>query len=265
MSGSSYPVRSATVPRPTASRPRRRVLLLGTAAASAVLVAVIGVEIVLARRAPESGEPPPALDGLVGTGPGPALDVVWLGDSTAAGVGAGSAAGALPTLVAEGLDRPVRLRVLARSGATVADVLEAQLPAVPPGADLVLVSVGANDVTHLTGRDDFERQYRELVERLPGSVPVVLLGIPDMGAIPRLAQPLRWLAGVRGGRFDDVVQAVARSTGAAYVDIAGATGPAFRREPQRYFADDGYHPSAEGYRRWSRAVLGVVTSAMLVP
>lgn len=241
-------------------------MLTGAVAVPVALLAVLGVEVVLARRAPTLGGPPLALGGPVGQGSRPALGMVWLGDSTAAGVGASRAAAALPTVVAEGLDRPVELTVLATSGATIADVVEHQLQAVPEdGADLVLVSVGANDVTHMTGRDDFESGYRRLVDGLPASAQVVLLGIPDMGGIPRLAQPLRWLAGIRGEQFDDVVEAVAEDTGAAYVDIAGETGPAFRREPGRFFADDRYHPSDEGYRRWAQAVLEVLESSRLVP
>jgi lysophospholipase L1-like esterase len=83
----------------------------------------------------------------------------------------------------------------------------------------------------------------------------VLLGVPDMGAIPRLAQPLRAVAGFRGRELDEVVREVASDTGATYVPIAAATGPAFRRAPERHFAADDYHPSPSGYRLWADAVL----------
>ncbi len=229
------------------------------------VLAVLVLEAVAARRGPTLPSPPLELDGVVGKGSGPALQVVWLGDSTAAGVGAPSAATALPTLVSMGLDRPVELAVLARSGATVADVVERQLPAVAGlEPDVVFVSVGANDVTHLTSRSDFERRYRRLVAGLPESAEVVLLGVPDMGAIPRLAQPLRAVAGFRGDQLDDVVQQIASDTASTYVDIAAETGPPFRRDPDRFFAADRYHPSDAGYRLWADAVLEVVqASAML--
>ncbi len=230
-----------------------------------VALVVLVVEAGLARRGERLAGPALDLDGMVGEGPGPALEVVWLGDSTAAGVGASSATAALPTLVAAGLDRPVELTVLARSGATVAEVLERQLPAVAGlEPDVVFVSVGANDVTHLTSRSDFARQYRRLVANLPDPAEVVLLGVPDMGAIPRLAQPLRAVAGFRGDQLDDVVEEVALDTASTYVDIAGETGPPFRRDPERFFAADRYHPSHAGYRLWADAVLDVVRrSAML--
>lgn len=228
-------------------------------------MAVLVVEAGLARRGEMLAGPALELDGLVGGGPGSTLEVVWLGDSTAAGVGASGAPAALPTQVAVGLERPVDLSVLARSGATVTDVVERQLPALAGlDPDLVFVSVGANDVTHLISRSDFKRRYRRLVAGLPESAQVVLLGVPDMGAIPRLAQPLRAVAGFRGRQLDDVVREVAEDTGSAYVDIAGETGPALRREPERFFAADRYHPSGAGYELWAQAVLDVVTGSVML-
>ena len=244
---------------------RRRAVVAVIAVPVAVLV-VLAVEIELAQRAPTLDDRPLELGGRVGpAGPGPALRVAWLGDSTAAGVGASSRSGALPVQVAEGLGLPVELVVLAASGARIADVVDDQLPALARlDSQAVFVSVGANDAVHFTGRRTFERRYRTLVESLPDDAQVVLLGVPDMGSIPRLAQPLRAVAGWRGRQLDRVVQEVAAATGATYVDIAGATGPAFRADPDRFYAGDDYHPSDEGYRRWAEAVLDVVGSAMLV-
>ena len=228
-------------------------------------VVVLVVEAGLARRGEMLAGPALELDGPVGSGPGSTLDVVWLGDSTAAGVGASGAATALPTRVAVGLERPVDLSVLARSGATVTDVVNRQLPVLAGlDPDIVFVSVGANDVTHLISRRDFERRYRRLVAGLPESAQVVLLGVPDMGAVPRLAQPLRAVAGFRGRELDEVVREVAGETGSAYVDIAGETGPVLRRDPGRFFADDRYHPSGAGYELWAEAVLDVVTGSVML-
>jgi lysophospholipase L1-like esterase len=79
-----------------------------------------------------------------------------------------------------------------------------------------------------------------------------------MGAIPRFAQPLRAVSGWRGRHVDAEVRRVAAATGAVYADIAGPTGPAFRRHPGRYFAADDFHPSDAGYGLWAGAVLKVL-------
>ena len=241
------------------------------AVVAAVPVALIGlgallaVQVLLARRGPMLEGPSLDLDGRVG-GSGPALSVVWLGDSTAAGVGATEGTDALPTVVATSAGRPVELRVLAVSGERVGGVVDEQLPAVAAlEPDAVFVSVGANDVTHLTTRDDFGDRYRALLDGLPAGVAIVALGVPDMGAVPRLAQPLRAVAGFRGRELDEVVREVAAEHGAVYVPIAAATGPAFRADPARFFAADDYHPSPAGYRLWADAVMAALDGTALAP
>lgn len=234
--------------------PRRR-LLLAAAGVPLLAAAVLAVEVEVARRGEnldevelswaDDGETP----------------VVWLGDSTAYGVGVTDGADAVASDVAE--VRGERVINVAVSGATLAEVVTEQLPRLAAARpSRVYVSVGANDVTHLTRSADFRRDYRALLARLPTDVEVVVLGVPDMGAPPRLAQPLRAIAGWRGQALDaivrDVVAARPDRERITYVDIRGETGPAFRGDPDRYFADDGYHPSAAGYQVWTEAVLEAV-------
>lgn len=237
---------------------RRGGLAIAAAVAGAAVVLV--VEIQIAR----SGNRLPDLD-LVLDRSGEGKRLVWLGDSTAAGVGASASAGALPSQVADGLGPgAVSVAVLAVSGARVADVLADQVPKVAGlRPDLVLISVGANDTIHLTGRGAFRHTYEEVVRALPKGVAVVLLGVPDMGAIPRFAQPLRAVAGWRGRNLDAEVRRVAKATGAVYADIAGPTAPPFRRDPGRYFAADDFHPSDAGYGLWAGAVLKVLRNFSL--
>jgi lysophospholipase L1-like esterase len=186
--------------------------------------------------------------------------VVWLGDSTAAGVGASRPASALPQQVAQLLGQPVRLTVLAHSGARVADVLRLQLPRVAAlHPTEVFISVGANDATHLTRRSRFRRDYERLVAGLPVSVTrLVLVGVADLGGARRLAQPLRAVAGWRGRALATDIDNLARRRHATYVDIARGTGPAFRREPKRYFFSDHFHPSDAGYHLWATVVVAAI-------
>lgn len=189
------------------------------------------------------------------------LTVVWLGDSTGAGVGASSVETALPTDVVRGLQRSVRLRVLAMSGARVKDVLTQQLPRVEAlHADVVVVGVGGNDVTHLTPRSLFEGLYEAVLQAIEALRPatVVVIGIGDFGTVPRIPQPLRALTGWRGRSFDDVIRRVAHRRGAAYVDLYATTGPVFGHDPTRFYSDDGFHPSDDGYRIWADVILDVL-------
>jgi lysophospholipase L1-like esterase len=237
-----------------------RRVLAGIVALPVLGAVVLGVEVELARRGPDLPDDEPlALDRIYSGGQGRALRVVWLGDSTAAGVGASGVSSSLAAQVANRLGPTVDLRGLAVSGARVSDVLDDQLGDVAAlRPDRVFISVGANDTVHLTSVATFHKRYRRLVQGLPEGAEVVLLGIPDMGAPRRMAQPLRAVAGWRGRRLDRVVREVARETDSTYVDIAGATGPAFRHDPNRYFAADRYHPSDDGYRLWADAIIAEV-------
>ena len=246
-------------------RLRRSVLV--SAAVPIGLSALVGLEVVLAMRGPRLPPSPPyELDGRFGgsTSPGRLLDVVWIGDSTATGVGASSGDGALPRQVLEGLEIPASLTVLGRSGARVSDAVADQLTRLsassPP--QMVVVGVGSNDVTHLTPRGRFRRDLERLLSGVrraaPASPRILVLGIPDFGAVPLFAQPLRAIAGWRGRQLDADIRAVAAEEGAVYVDIAGPTGPHFRRDPDRYYAADGFHPNDAGYGLWADAVLAEV-------
>jgi lysophospholipase L1-like esterase len=226
---------------------------------------VLGAEAWLATRGPKPADPPVTPeDTLAGPPPSagvPVATVVWLWDSTAAGVGASALAHTLPEQVAAQLGQPIRLTDLARSGARVADVLRLQLPEVARlHPTEVFISVGANDATHLTSRSQFRRDYGRLLAGLPASVVrVVMLGVPDMGSPPRLAQPLRAVAGWRGRELATDVRNLARRHHAIFVNIGGGAGPAFRRDPGRYFAADHYHPDDAGYHLWAEVVAAALT------
>ncbi len=238
--------------------------MLAVAGAALGSTALLAGEVWWAARGPKTLEPPPPpQDSAVGAPEATGVTVatvVWLGDSTAAGVGASAPDTALPEQVAALLAQPERLTVVARSGARVADVLRLQLPQLARLQPTeVFISVGANDATHLTSRPHFRRDYERLMAGLPASVQrVVLLGVPDLGGPPRLPQPLRAVAGWRGRALATDVRNLARRHHAIYVDIAGGTGPAFRAHPRQYFASDRFHPSAAGYHLWARVTAAAV-------
>ncbi len=242
---------------------RIALILLGMVIVGAV---VIGAEIFLALRRdylPTS----PVLDvgGDFGSGARP-LRFVVLGDSTAAGVGAGSAAKAYPTLLARRLaadGRRVRLIDLGVSGARVADVLSDQVPkALEARPDLVFVGMGANDVTHATSLDAIREDSDAILSRLETTgATVVVAGPPDMRA-PAFLEPLRSIAGWRGRVVAAAIEGVAEERGVTTVELARVTGPLFAKDPDRYHSTDDFHPSADGYALWADAIYPVLEEAL---
>lgn len=242
-------------------RRSRRRLLIG------LLVLLLGplillVEVLIALRV-ERIEPyaRTELDGRLGPSQGEPLRVVWIGDSTGAGVGAERVDSALPRLVAASLGRPVQLSVLAVSGARVADAVRDQLPELASlQPDWVFIGIGNNDVTHLTRSGSVRDALDTLVAGATATEAeqVVVLGTAAFAGTPLLRQPLRALAAWRSRRLDAIVRAIADAHGARYVPIAADTGPAFEADPQGLHASDGFHPNDAGYALWAESVLRAI-------
>ncbi|MDQ2837101.1 MAG: SGNH/GDSL hydrolase family protein, partial [Actinomycetota bacterium] len=172
-------------------------------ALSAALFGLIYGESKLARRriAPAELDPPRA-DGIW-TGPGvpaeqPPLVLAMLGDSSAAGYGVHVDADTPAARIAAGLSalahRPVRLHNVAVVGAQ-SSALTGQVRQVLAGRpDLVVVMIGANDVTHRVRAAESVRHLSLALSLLAEHrVPVVVATCPDLGTIRPIAQPLRWL------------------------------------------------------------------------
>jgi lysophospholipase L1-like esterase len=195
---------------------RRRGLRLFGLATGLLLAGpgLLAAEVYLATLGEPAPPLPRGIDACVGCeGTVPPLRTAWLGDSTAAGVGTAGADGVVGRHVARRLARPVDVRVLASGGDTVADVVAQQLPRLAPDVQVVFVSVGANDATHLTRTGTFSSSYEELLARVPQTACVVLLGVPDLGSAPRLAQPLRAVAGGSGRALDREIRKLAKRPG----------------------------------------------------
>lgn len=241
--------------------------------AVAVVVApvlLLIVEALMAQRGPNVETPDVATLSALHTPEGTArgeLRFLWLGDSTAAAVGTTEAKFAVSSEVGEGVSAACRVtiqtKVIAKSGARVDDVLTTQIPvAADLGSDVVLISIGANDVVHLTSTHRFTSTYRKVIAALvaSGIEPdrIVLIGVPDMGSPRRLPQPLRAIVGHRARTLDALVYDLAQETGVRYVDLYAGTKAPFRKHPTRYFAADKYHPSDNGYAIWARTITPVV-------
>jgi lysophospholipase L1-like esterase len=189
---------------------------------------------------------------------GDRIRYVVLGDSTAAGVGAAYEDGiAIQTAQHLGKTAVVTLHNFGVSGARMRDVLERQLPraeAIAP--DLVLISAGANDVTHLTSIPSMQRRLREISARLRAANPrvrIVVTGAPDMGSPPRVPWALRGFASVRTRMVNRMFRAEATRMNLVFAPIAEETGPLFRRDRTLFHADR-FHPNARGYATWVRVL-----------
>jgi lysophospholipase L1-like esterase len=194
------------------------------------------------------------------------LVYVVLGDSTAAGIGGNYDRGIAVTTARE-LARRYRVTMtnLSVSGAQLRDVRQKQLATAESlRPDVVLLSAGANDVTHLTPIGSMRRDLREIVRRLQAVNPdvrIVLTGSPDMGAPPRIPRLLRGLASHRTKLANRMFEREVAEQHLTFAPIARITGPLFRADPS-LFADDRFHPNDRGYATWFPALNQALAEAL---
>ena len=215
--------------------------------------------IVARRRAKRLPEPPGPREGE--TGRGPPLRLLVTGDSAAAAVGARHQGQGLAPRLAErlGAGRRVRWSVVARTGARTRDATDRLLVAPAFAADVVVVSLGLNDVVRGVPVGLWLRRRAALVavlrERFEAGL-VVMSGLPPVGIFPALPQPLRWALATEAAPYE--------AAGRAQVEaMEGCVHAPFDMELDvRLMAEDGYHPGPEAYRVWADALGGRIEGAL---
>jgi len=207
-----------------------------------------------ALRLPEAEGP---RDGVVGQGR-PAVRVLVVGDSSAAGVGLPDQAQALALPLAhrlhEALAQPVGWQLVAQSGVDSAEARELALRAPLYPADVVVTVLGVNDVTgQVTAPQYVSRMaglWRDLKERT-GARWAVLCGLPPMGLLTAVPQPLRWYLGRYADWLDRALQHWAAAQGLGFCGLRWAADP-------QLLASDGFHPGPALYPAWSQRLADLV-------
>jgi lysophospholipase L1-like esterase len=198
---------------------------------------------------------------------GPRLLIV--GDSSAAGVGVAeqlqALSGRLMAALTEKGVAPRRWRLIARTGATAADLPALidrelrQASAVDQRFDLAIVVVGVNDVTGATPIPRWLGDLDRVDERLKhqGVATTLYSGLPPMERFTALPQPLRTWLGLQARRYDRALgQWVAARRDAIHLVLP-------RLDDSSLLAPDGFHPGEAGCDMWAQALARTI--AVLPP
>ncbi len=187
-------------------------------------------------------------------------DPLWvvLGDSTAQGLGApgphGGYVGQALHQLRHATGRPWRVLNLSVSGALMRDVMAVQLPLLreqgaPP--DLVTCGAGVNDILFSPPGKLFG-DLRALLAEVPGGT--VMLDLPLMTGF-------WWIVGHMSvpyiTRINRVIGEVAGQRGLPVAQVSQNFVPPWAGK----FSVDNFHPSQDGYRDWSRALLRALPAA----
>jgi len=254
---------------------RKRLTIAAGLVAGTAALSTYGARELLARQAAAArrvigkplGEEAPDADRVWKSKYGDPLDLLLLGDSIAAGLGAERRKDTLGARLAKGIakraHRSVRLTTAARVGSE-SSVLPDQLAALPAAyrADVAVIVVGGNDVTHRVPVAESVRHLEETIARLSAAGTAVVVGTcPDLGALRPVPQPLRTVGSRMSRQLAAAQREAAVGAGAHAVSLAHVVGPFFITNPDEMFSLDRFHPSGVGYRRTAKALLPSVLAA----
>jgi lysophospholipase L1-like esterase len=197
--------------------------------------------------------------GLISVGNGnQKIKVAVIGDSTAAGQGADTFYDNFSLKYLKKLDQQkysFDYQNFAVGGSKVEDVLKeqvAQLVEYKP--DLVIVSIGANDVTSTISNQDYQTKIAELIKFLEAlNTKVLWLNIPDFITSPVLLPPLNLFFSRRTDDFNQILASQIKDKSKfTLVDVFNKARDDFWNKEKKSFSADGYHPSSNGYETWSK-------------
>ena len=222
----------------------------------AVLLPVVAAQAVWVRRTtpqlPEAAGP----DVGVAGGPGePELRIGVVGESTAAGVGVTlhehGIAGSIAREVATAQGCPVAWRAVGQTGATLRRIRHRLSHRLPGDLDLAVLLAGVNDVLARRGPTDWATDLTGALDHLSAvNRRVVVTGVPPFTSFPALPRLLATYLDQQAVALDEASQRVC----AAYPNVSWIGSRDLLTDSAPMFASDGFHPSAEGYRRWARAI-----------
>jgi lysophospholipase L1-like esterase len=211
----------------------------------------------LRRTALRLPEAPGPRDGVEGKGD-LKLRVLVVGDSSAAGVGMADQAHALALPLANELalreGYAVGWQLVARSGVNAAEAIELVRSSRIEAADVAVIVLGVNDVTSQTTAHGFVERMAALwtlLEEDHGVKWGVVCGLPPMGRLTAVPQPLRWYLGRYAGWLDSALSrwSLARGLGYAAVNFPMQAD---------VLAKDGFHPGAAAYAMWSARLADII-------
>ena len=195
-----------------------------------------------------------------GIGQGKPLSLLILGDSAAAGVGVETQKDALSGAIIQELQNEFFLqwKLYAKTGDTTRQVFHALQHLEERKYDVIVTSIGVNDVTKLTSAKSWIQQQKQLFEHIQKRFQpklIIVSGVPPMQHFPALPNPLAWLFGQYAEQMNQKLQQwLAPQSQFKFLQYDIETFQAMNSS----MASDGFHPSKEVYEIWGRQIAALV-------
>ncbi|EJD6089795.1 SGNH/GDSL hydrolase family protein [Acinetobacter baumannii] len=193
-------------------------------------------------------------------GQGKSLSLLIFGDSAAAGVGVENQKDALSGAIIQELQNEFSLqwKLHAKTGDTTRQVFNALQHLEEQKYDVIVTSIGVNDVTKLTSAKSWIKQQKQLFEHIQKRFQpklIIVSGVPPMQHFPALPNPLAWLFGQYAEQMNQKLQQwLAPQSHFKFLEYDIETFQAMNLP----MASDGFHPSKEVYAVWGRQVAALV-------
>lgn len=203
-------------------------------------------------------EPEGAREGQTGTGN--KLSLLILGDSAAAGVGVEHQDDALLGAILHELkdDFEIDWKLQAKTGDTSSKVIHALDQIEVQHYDVIVTSVGVNDVTKLMSADIWIQKQEQLYSKIQQKFSpklIIAAGVPPMNMFPALPNPLAWLFGQYAKQMNQQLENfVNQQVNMQWIEYDIEKYRAMNLQ----MAADGFHPSKEVYTLWGQEVAGKI-------
>ena len=190
-------------------------------------------------------------------GEGDAAKLFVIGESTVAGLGARehkhALAGQFAHFLSEHLKRPVEWKVVGKNGVTARRTIDELVPRMPKEEfDYILLGIGGNDVMKLSSPTKWRSDMLELLGILRKHSPKAVIFItncPMIIASPVIPQPIKGLLWQLSKMHDANIREFTADLDRVFY-FPQPSGLKY----EGFFAD-GIHPSEQGYRDWSEAMI----------
>jgi lysophospholipase L1-like esterase len=191
-------------------------------------------------------------------GSGPALKYIAAGDSTAAGVGASSLQTTYTYQVAQALakNHTVDYKNIGVPGAKTADVLASQISQIIAfKPDVVTISIGPNDATHLLPESEILNNYKNIISQLEAqtTATIYITDIANFKSASLLPWFYIWLLDFRSGYINKQILALGNNR-VKIIDIY-SFGWSNYPDLSKTVTADHFHPNDLGYQNWTNAFL----------
>lgn len=220
------------------------------------IVAIQGIKV--RKNTPRLPEASGERDGVIGSGK--PLSLLILGDSAAAGVGVETQQDALSGAIITELGNEFTLtwKLQAQTGNTTQQVIQAAKQISDQQYDIVITSIGVNDVTKFTSARSWLKQQKQLfidIQNRFNPKLIIVSGVPPMQHFPALPNPLAWLFGKYAAQMNQVLQQwLMPQDKFKFIQYDIKEFQALNLP----MASDGFHPSKEIYAIWGQKVAFLV-------